>query len=213
MINNVEVEIIKGIKLDKKNEKIFIRSSPSNEYPKKYKRHEYFSNCNNFIEKQLSFFCGIMCGMYNLKICDNVNWKYAEIKLREFCVENNINISELCLNAYNDKKYDDIINYYNKFSGYVKEKHKGRYVLTCKYGYIYKITHLSFFYTQSDNMLSDCLFDYKTAYIKMKNFGDDFIENHGIGLKKYMKSYSMDDIMISSNRKREYDFSEPSIKI
>ena len=34
MINNVEVEIIKGIKLDKKNEKIFIRSSPSNEYPK-----------------------------------------------------------------------------------------------------------------------------------------------------------------------------------
>lgn len=56
MINNVEVEIIKGIKLDKKNEKIFIRSSPSNEYPKKYKRHEYFSNCNNFIEKQLSFF-------------------------------------------------------------------------------------------------------------------------------------------------------------
>ena len=49
-------EIAKGIRIDKKNKKIFIRSSSNNIYPKYYSSWEFMKNEPDLEKRSVNFF-------------------------------------------------------------------------------------------------------------------------------------------------------------
>lgn len=191
-------EIIKGLKLDRKNKKIFVRSSSNNVYPKLFERTEFMPKCKNFEEKQLAFFHGMLGGSYNLRICDNTNWRYAEIKFYEYCRRNEIDTSKLWEQYYEDKNYNYLKKYYDIFMDYVNEKHEGKYYLDSNIGNIINITAKGFLYSKNIPDDKKRIYDYKKAYIKRNNLSKKTIKDYEISIRRFsrIKQYDEEDLVL-----------------
>lgn len=181
-------EIIKGIKVDNKRNKLFLRSSSNNVYPKDYPRWEYMPNEKDLEAKKRSLFYNIISGLASLRICDNKNWRYASCRFFDYCNENGIDLDDI-YNLYRNNGIDssEANKYYKIFENFVNEKYKGLYYLSSDVGKITKISHRGFLYTLSkEPNESDCM-DYKTAYINRRKLSDETINKYHITINKFEK--------------------------
>ncbi len=180
-------EIAKGIRVDKKNNKIFLRSSSNNIYPKYYSSWEFMKSEPDLEKKKRELFYGIIGGSINLRICDNKNWKYGAYRFFDYCDENNISTSYIWELPRNGGSMDSIEEYYKIFEGFVNEKYKGLYYLNSNVGRIINVNNRGFTYTNSDIRLDKYSYDYKTAYLKRAKLSRETIEKYEIEIQKYEK--------------------------
>lgn len=180
-------EIIKGIKVDNKNKKIFLRSSPNNISPKTYSKWEYMKNESDLELKKRYLFYSIITGSSTLRICDNKNWKYASCKFNEYCNKNNISSDDIWDCYHKDGNIKNIESYYKVFEEFLNENHKGLYYLNSNRGLIVGLTHRGFFYSSYDKPKEKYCYDYKTAYIKRSKLSEETINNYEITINRYEK--------------------------
>lgn len=183
----VSYEVVKGIRVDKKNNKIFLRSSSNNVYPKYYDSWEFMKNEPDLEKKKRELFYNIINGSINLRICDNKNWKYGTYRFFDYCNENNISISYIWELPRDGGSMDSIEEYYKVFEKFVNEKHEGLYYLDSNIGKIINVNNRGFNYTNYDLKLNKYSYDYKTAYLKRAKLGQETIEKYEIEIKKFEK--------------------------
>lgn len=180
-------EIIKGIKVDNKNKKIFLRSSSNNVTPKTYSRWEFMQNEYDLEIKKRQLFFSIITGSSTLRICDNKNWRYASCKFNDYCKENNISVDEIWDLYHKDGNLENIEKYYKKFEEFLNEKHKGLYYLNSNQGLIIGLTHKGFFYSNQERPKEKYCSDYKTTYIKRSKLSEDTIKKYDITINRFEK--------------------------
>lgn len=180
-------EIAKGIRVDKKNNKIFIRSSSNNIYPKYYSSWEFMKNEPDLEKKKRELFYHIIGGSMNLKICDNKNWKYGAYRFFDYCDENNISTSDIWELPRNGGSMDSIEEYYKVFEEFVNEKHEGLYYLNSNVGKVLNVNNRGFTYTNSNPRMDKYSYDYKSAYLKRAKLSRETIERYEIKIQKFEK--------------------------
>ena len=191
-------EIVRSLRLDKKNKKLFLTTASNNIYPKSFSKWEYMPKCDDFEEKQLSFFHGIIGGSYKLDSCSNTNWRYAYEKFLEYCYDNNISTYDLWNNSCSVDTLSKLKPYYDIFNNFVEEKHFGKYYLDSDVGNIINITRKGFTYSPFIRDENKRTYDYKKAYIKIKNLSDKTINEYNVRMEKFdkVKDNIMEDLVL-----------------
>ena len=191
-------EIAKGIKIDNKKKKIFIRSTSNNVYPKPYSKWEYLKNEPDLEIKKRRLFYDLVSGNINLRICENINMKYAIERFKNYCYENTIDISLIYDLAHKEGELNNIEKYYKIFEEFYNEKYDGKYFLISDIGKIIKINNRGFLYNKDLNIKESECKSYKKLYCDRSRLSKNTIEKYNIRIEKYekIKEYNDGDLIL-----------------
>ena len=190
-------QIVKSIKRNKKDNKIFIVSASSNLYPHTFYKDEYMPDKYYSEEdrknKMIYLFRDIIGMELHLTSSVSDNWKYAENKFNEYCRENDISTFDLWhLPSKNNGDITVLKPYCEIFEKYLYEKEKeGKYFINSNIGIIVKVNSKTLEYNNDMNLVKRYCKNYKKVYNAFCKLSKETIDKYNIRIEEYSLEKSL----------------------